>query len=255
MEIDGKRIIVTGASSGIGREIVELLKVRNETKIIAVARCVDSITPKVGRVYPFAVDLGTREGVDSLFEYSQQVFGGADIFIANAGFAYLEKLDNADWNHIEHIFSLNVFSPIYSLEKFAKEKGGRKAFVCTISGAGLISLPYYSLYCSTKSALHFFMQTYRYEKNRGLQLSAVYPVATRTAFFDKAAKSDNTPLPFIRQDAKTVAKFVVKGIEKNKNKIYPSVLFRIFYPIARAFPLFSHFYSMNEKRKNERRFG
>ena len=250
MNLRGKNIILTGASSGIGREILNILASYNGVKILAVARHSDNISGVEGVVYPFSADVSSSEGVDRVFEYAHQIFGNIDIFIANAGFAYLEKLQTPDWQHIEEIYSLNVFSPIYSLEKLVAINNGRPAaFACTISGAGLASLPAYSLYCSTKAALHHFVQTYRYEKDTNLQLTAVYPVATRTAFFDKATGEEDTPLPFPTQDAKTVAKKYVRGIERGKKNIYPSVLFRLFYPIGRAFPFCMGVYSFLEKKK------
>ncbi|MDH6310094.1 short-subunit dehydrogenase [Dysgonomonas sp. PFB1-18] len=249
MNLTGKNIILTGASSGIGKEILDILSAYPNTKIIAVARHTENIL-QTENIFPLALDVSTKEGVDKLFDSAQEIFGSIDAFIANAGFAYLEKLTAPDWQHIENIYNLNVFSPIYSLEKLAETADNRPvAFACTISGAGLASLPGYSLYCSSKAALHHFIQTYRYEQRKNIQITAVYPVATRTDFFDKATGEDNTPLPFPTQDAKTVAKKIVRGIEKGRKNIYPSLLFRVFYPVGRAFPFLMKIYSLREKRK------
>lgn len=249
MNIEGKNIIITGASSGIGLEIVHLLEKYSDVKIIAVARHIETI-PQSSKIIPFAADVSNKEGIDKLFDFANKTFDQIDIFIANAGFAYLEKLNSPDWDHIERIYDLNVFSPIYSLEKLVSlNNNNKQAFVCTVSGAGLASLPAYSLYCSTKAALNHFFDTYRYEKPQNLQLTAIYPVATRTEFFDKATNKSNTPLPFPQQDAKTVAKKIVNGILKGKKKVYPSLLFKIFYPIGRTFPCLLHIYSLLEKRK------
>lgn len=250
MELKGKNIILTGASSGIGKEMLDILSLYENTKIVAVARHIENIPVKNGIIFPFSADASSKEGIDGIFDYAQKILGSVDIFIANAGFAYLEKLNNPDWQHIERIYNLNVFSPIYSLEKLVECSASKKvAFVCTISGAGLASLPAYSLYCSTKAALHHFIKTYRYEQPENLQITAVYPVATRTGFFDKATGEEDTPLPFPTQDAKTVAQKIVKGIVKGRKNIYPSVLFRLFYPIGRAFPVLLNIYSLLEKRK------
>jgi len=252
MDINSKNIILTGSSSGIGREMLTLLSAFKKTKIIAVARHIDNI-PQKENIYPFAADASSKEGIDSIFDYAEKTVGSIDIFIANAGFAYLEKLKTPDWQHIQNIYNLNVFSPVYSLEKLVESNpDGNIAFACTISGAGLVSLPGYSLYCSTKAALHHFIQTYRYEQSKNVQITAVYPVATRTDFFDKATGEEKTPLPFPIQDAKTVARKIIKGIEKGKKNIYPSLLFRLFYPLGRAFPIFLRAYSFMEGKKVEK---
>ncbi|NDW08736.1 SDR family oxidoreductase [Dysgonomonas sp. 520] len=249
MQIEGKNIILTGASSGIGKELLCLLSSYENVKIIAVARHIEKIPVIEDKIIPFSADIGNKEGVDSLFNFSQKVFGNTDIFIANAGFAYLEKLNKPDWQHIETIFSVNVFSPVYSLEKFMMEGDFPKTFVSTISCVAMISLPAYSLYCSTKAALHHFMETYRYEQSKNLNLISVYPIATKTDFFDKATGQEQTPLPYPAQGVNSVAKAIVKGIEKNKKKIFPSLFFRFIYPIGRAFPLFLNIYSARERKK------
>ncbi len=277
MDINNKRIVLTGASSGIGKETLTLLLEYRNVQIIAVARHIEEIKAIDNQVIPYSADVSNQEGVDKLFEFARQTFGDIDIFIANAGFAYLEQLNLPDWQHIENIFNLNVFSPIYALEKLVSGQGSKdqetmtnerlpvkrqpggelitgKAFVFIISGAGLASLPGYSLYCSSKAALHHFVNTYRYEKLEQLQITSVYPVATRTGFFDKATGKEHTPLPFPVQKARTVAQKIVKGIEQGKEIVYPSLLFRIGYPIGRAFPVFLHWYSMREKRKIDKWF-
>lgn len=250
MNIGEKCIVLTGASSGIGKELLKLLSQYEEVKIIAVARHVESIQmiPKV--VFPFAADLSRKEGVDAVFSYAESQFGHIDIFIANAGFAYLEKLGEPDWEHNEEIYKLNVFSSIYALQKLASLRNDHpQIFVCTVSGAAMASLPGYSLYCSTKAALHQFIETYRYEKPRNLQITAVYPVATRTDFFDKASGEKRTPLPFPQQSPQQVAKAIICGIEKGKKRVFPSLLFRIAYPVGRAFPCLMKLYSLREKGK------
>ena len=209
MNISGKNIILTGASSGIGLCLLKLLANFDDVKIIAVARHTDAI-PISDKIHPFSADLSNPSGVDKLFEYAQSCIGDIDIFIANAGFAYLEKLQEADWSHIEFIFNLNVISPIYSLEKLVNTGSDSKLFVSTISGVALVSLPAYSLYCSTKAALHHFIHTYRFEAPKEIRLMNVYPVATRTPFFDKAAESENTPLTWPTQEPETVAKLIIK---------------------------------------------
>lgn len=250
MIFKGRNIVITGASSGIGKEILTILSSYKDLKILAVARHTEDIPHIDGIVFPFSADLSTKDGIDKLFDYAAETFGNIDVFIANAGFAYLEKLENPDWEHIEYIYNLNVFSPIYTLGKLVSESENKPiVFACTVSGAGLVSLPAYSLYCSTKAALNHFINTYRYEKKNNLQITAIYPVATRTGFFDKATGKDNTPLPFPVQDAQVVANKIVRGIAKGKKKVYPSIIFRVFYPIGRAFPFLLKIYSLLEKKK------
>lgn len=249
MDMKGKNIVVTGASSGIGKCLVEYLSSYEGVKIVAVARRIELIKEKEQVVFPFQADLSLQEGVDALFEFAESKLGKIDVFIANAGFAFVEKLGKADWKHISDIFNLNVFSTIYSLQKFSSQSNADSIrFVSVVSGVAYFPLPGYALYCSTKSALKMFFEAYDFEKEKKLSISCVYPVATRTDFFDKAAHG-TVSLPFLTQGAEEVASKIIKGIEKNKKNIYPSLLFRVFLPLARAFPFLIHLYSLNEKRK------
>lgn len=249
MKIEGKHIVITGASSGIGKSLVELLSACEGVKIVAAARRSELIPTKEGIVFPVSADVSTQDGVDELFSFALERLGHIDIFIANAGFAYAEKLEKPDWKHISDIFNLNVFSPIYSLEKFARLASSRQTqFVTLISAVAYFPLPAYALYCSTKSALRQFFEAYCYEKENNLTISNVYPVATRTEFFKNAA-SGSVSLPSLSQDADTVAKRIMKGIERNRRDIYPSLIFHVFLPIARAFPFLIRIYSLNERRK------
>lgn len=250
MDINNKNIVLTGASSGIGLAILNILLSYKNVRVVAVARHIETIPSIDGIVFPFLADLSNESGIDSLFEYTESLFGDIDIFIANAGYAYLEKLSNPDWKHIENIFRLNTFSPIYSLQKLAKQDVNKPTcFVSTISAVAQVPLPYYSLYCSTKAALHQFMESYRYESPVNMHVMAVYPVATRTSFFEKAANEKQPPIPFLSQSAYTVSKAIIKGIEKNKKRVYPSFLFRIFKIFGQNLPFIFSLYSFSEKRK------
>lgn len=253
MNLANKNIILTGASSGIGKEILDQLCQYEGTKIISVARNIGNIPNSRNNVFLFSADLSQKEGVDAVFEYAHRVFGQVDIFIANAGFAYIEELQDADWNHIEDIFSLNVTSVIYSLERFNEQGGSsQRQFVATSSAVAFVPLHAYALYCSSKAALHQFMEAYRYEKDKNLILTTIYPVATRTAFFDHASGKESTPSPWPAQSVENVAKKIIKGVKKNKKRIYPSFLFRVFYPIGRALPFFLKIYSKMEMRKTRK---
>jgi short-subunit dehydrogenase len=241
MNINGKRIILTGASSGIGKELLMELAQYN-AQIIAVGRNADKI-PKINdRVKPYSCDVSRKENVDMLFQYALETLGGIDIFIANAGFAYCEELLSPDWKHIEEIYATNVTSPIYSFEKMKSINAGREyTVVITCSAVSKVALPGYSLYCSTKAAINSFADVYRYEKNDEGHLSLVYPIATSTNFFLNAA--NQAPVPWPVQSADIVARHIVKGIEKEKRRINPSKTFIVLEKLNAILPFLCHIYS------------
>lgn len=243
MNPNGKVIVLTGASSGIGQELLKRLA-RYDADIIAVCRRPEQIAVKGERILPYACDVSQQEQVDALFDFAVQKFGRVDLFIANAGFAYCEEIGCADWGHIENIFRTNVFSPIYALEKMKELNEGRRyAMVMTCSAVSRIPLPGYALYCSTKAALAHFAHTYYWEKRDRGALTLVFPVATATRFWKKAG--DKAPLPFPVHPPSWVADCCMAGIHTGFPVVYPSPSYLIgYFIINRVCPLLFFFYDL-----------
>ncbi|MFT9077858.1 SDR family NAD(P)-dependent oxidoreductase [Ethanoligenens sp.] len=243
MNPDGKVIILTGASSGIGRALLERLQ-RYNADIIAVSRHIGTIPNHNARVVPYTCDVSKKEEVDRLFSFAVDKFGKVDLFIANAGFAYCEELNTADWGHIENIFRTNVFSPIYSFEKMKELNRGRKyTVVMTCSAVSRIPLPGYALYCATKAAIEHFAHTYFFERNDKGVLTLVFPVATATKFFNKAGDSAPVPLPV--HPPSWVAACIMAGIHTDCPVVFPSPTHMIsYFTINRIFPFIYGIYDL-----------
>lgn len=259
MNLVNQRILITGASSGIGRILTQKLAQGQGNRILAVARHTENI-PVASNIVPFAADFSKPEEIDRTFAHLQETWGGIDLCIANAGFAYREQLGEPDWHHTEQIFNLNTLGQIHTLEHFMRlyrdhAPDTPKCFVSLVSAVAMVPLPYYALYCASKFALDGFLRTFAFEKPKWLHVLRVYPVATRTAFFTHASGEQHPPLPFLQQKPEQVAKAILRGLRKNRNKVYPSRLFTLFHPLMRAFPCLSWLYSFNEKRKMERHRG
>lgn len=246
MDLNGKRIVLTGATSGIGKEVLKKLE-KYDVRIIAAGRNISKINPN-SKVTPFRCDVSKKEEVDKLFDFAVKTLGGIDIFIANAGFAFCEDINEASWDHIEEIFSTNVFSPIYSVEKMrVLNKKKKYSVVITCSAVSEIPLPGYSLYCSTKHAINGFGRVYNHEVKDNEIISLVYPVATKTNFFKTAA--DRAPIPWPVQEPEKVASSVIKGIEKEKRFIYPSNYFKVSRVFTRIFPFMTSIYAKVQRDK------
>ena len=220
--IEHQNIIVTGASSGIGKSIMEELLQQPGNRILAAARRADRITGYGDNVIPISVDLSTKEGMDALFARAEELFGKVDIFFCNAGAPYYESFDYEDWDRIEAIFKINTVSHIYAYAKYLHHLNGREGrLVYTISAMGEMALPGYALYAATKFAMKGFQQAIRDEAPDNLQISCIYPVSTKTNFFNVGTGGRKLTPPFPVQAPDKVAKAVVKGIDKLKKHIYP----------------------------------
>lgn len=241
MNLSGARIILTGCASGIGLAVLQALAAY-DAQVIGVdldAARVDAHIAEMNgaraRLMSASCDLSDPAQVDALFERAVREMGGVDVFIANAGFAYYEKLGTPDWGRIERLYRVNVFSPMYAAQKMAALNVGRPyRVVMTASAMAMVGLPGYALYSGSKAALHRFAEAYRLELTDPRSVMLVYPIATRTAFFKSA--SDDTPVAFPTQTPEHVARSIVRGLERDRTAVHPSVLFRILLLLDRVLP-------------------
>lgn len=242
MQLTHARIVITGAASGIGRALldrlaeqqVELLAAdQNQTALTTACR---ELAGRPASILPLPVDLSSRAGVDHLFSQALRLLGRIDLFIANAGFAYYEVLSEPDWDHLERLYQVNVFNPLYSLEKMAALYGEAPwKVVITASAMAHIAVPGYAAYSSTKAALDRFADAYRWQMKDPRKLMLVYPIATRTGFFQAAGRAVPTPWP--SQTPEAVAQAVLAGIRRDRQRVYPSRLFQAILALKRILPL------------------
>lgn len=240
MQIDGKRIVLTGAASGIGRALLvefaqyDVEVVAADVDAERLGESVRTPTNVRASLNPFVCDLVSKGGTDELIAHALATMSGIDIFVANAGIAYYERLREPGWEHMTAIYNVNVFSPLYTAVRMSElNPDNPYTVVMTASTMAHWGLPGYSLYASTKSALDRFGDTYRYEMPAHGHLMLVYPIGTRTAFFERAG----APLAFPLQDPETVARAIVHGIEHDQRTVYPSFLWKLLYTLNRVFPI------------------
>jgi short-subunit dehydrogenase len=230
MNLQGKHIILTGAASGIGAALL-----RDLSQTVAHITCADvnsaalqatiaALPSHKATITPFVGDLSMPSTVDDLVTAALAAMGSIDVFIANAGFAYYERMDYHDWQRIEKIFALNTFSPIYTAQVLQARLKNPYTLVMLASAMSFIAVPGYSLYAATKAALDRFAEGYRQEKPAHVSLMVVYPVATRTNFFRGAGKDVPTAPP--SQTPEYVARAIINGLKNDKNKVFPSHIFR-----------------------------
>ena len=205
------------------------------------------------RVIPFSCDLSTKEGVDALFDRAEEVFDKIDIFFCNAGAPYYERFDYEDWDRVQRIFDLNTVGHIYTYSKYLHHLDGREGrLVYTISAMGEMALPGYALYAATKFAMKGFQQAIRDETPKNLQISCVYPVSTKTNFFNVGGGGRKMEPPFPVQAPEKVGKAVVKGIDKFKKHIYPCPVYLPSKVLMKAVPPVKALYVQAQKGKLRR---
>ena len=228
--INNKTIVLTGASSGIGFEVLRLLVKGSGNKILAVSRHAEQLLSTFAEnVIPFNMDISTKEGVDAVFEKANEVFNGRkiDIFYANAGFPYYEEFNYEDWDRVKVMFDTNTLSPIYTYAKYLHHLDGRDGILAiTVSAIGQMAMPGYAIYSASKFGLQGFQQAIRLEAPKNMQITCLYPVATDTNFF-RVANPVPFEKPFPVQQPDVVARKMVAGIESGKKFVSPNPLFAV----------------------------
>jgi short-subunit dehydrogenase len=236
MDLVDKRIVITGAASGIGQATLARLAKYKGVRILA-ADLNEKLIQKGDNIFPVHCDVSLDINIRKLISEADRYLGGIDIFFANAGFAYFEHIKTADWGRIDRIYKTNVYSPMFTLIELNTKRNSPFLFIVTASAMSHLPLPGYAMYASTKAAIHSFVEAYRYELNKGNRAMVVYPIATRTQFFDAAGQK--VPVPFPSQSAETVAAKIVSGILSDASAVYPSLIFRLamFFDRFLFFPL------------------
>ncbi len=236
-----KNIVLTGCNSGIGYEFLQQVLPYN--KVFAVDKDTWNLDKiKSDNLIVMQQDISTQEGVDAVFDRAAKDLPFIDIFYANAGFPYYEKLDYTDWKRAEDMFETNVFSPIYSYEKYRDYLDGRKGTMAiTVSAIGKMAISGFAIYSASKFAMQGFQEALRLELPSNITLTCLYPIATNTNFF-VTGNEVKYPKPFPVQSPKHVAKCMVKGIEKGKKFVNPSKLFSFAQVLFVVCPPIKKFY-------------
>ena len=242
--ICNQNIVITGASSGIGKSLLEMLAAApNNNRILAASRSIGKLTGFGENVTRFPCDLSDQAGVDALFAEAERIFPKIDVLICNAGAPYYERYDYENWERIEQIFRLNTFSCMYSYSKYLNHLDGREGrLVYTISAMGEMALPGYALYASSKFAMKGFQEAIRVESPKNLKITCVYPVSTRTNFFEVGGAGHKVEQPFPVQSAEAVAKATIRGVERGRRQVYPCpvylpsrLLMNLLPPVKKAY--------------------
>lgn len=164
MSIEGKRILITGASRGIGRELAERAS-KAGARPILVARdkgAIEDLAARAsGRAY--AVDLADPRQIEGIIDRIEQDAGPVDVLVNNAGFQPVGYFPDSDVGEIERAFRINVLAPMLLAHQVIPRMLSRGAghIVNVSSVGGIICLPGLSVYSTTKAALTQFTGSLR----------------------------------------------------------------------------------------------
>lgn len=251
--------LVTGASSGIGRDIVRELAKR-KYDIIAVARnegALKEVKVELEQEYRIKVDIRgmdliDRDGCRKLHEDIQRQYGIIDILVNNAGFGTCGEFTKTDLDKElgmidTNIVALHILTKLF-LRDMVKENKGRILNVASI--AGFMPGPLMATYYSTKAYVVRLTQSIRQElfmQKSKVKISCLCPGPVKTNFNKVADVKFN----LLEADSGKVAKCAVKRMFKNRILIFPGFFVWIGRLLAKISPdqICAFFCYFAQKRK------
>lgn len=229
MDIGGKVVIVTGASSGIGEATARQFG-REGAKVVLAARRVERLEALSHEIKGMdagaetlvvEADLSKLEDIQRLVNETLERFSRIDVLVNNAGFGrlnWLEKLDPL--KDIQAQFDVNVMGVIQTtrqtLPVMIQQRSGHIINMCSM--AGLVATPTYTVYAACKHAVHGFSEALRREvKPWGIDVSMIYPGGVVTEFASHAGiqrKTKATTPRALLLTADEVGQAVVKLVRR-----------------------------------------
>jgi NAD(P)-dependent dehydrogenase (short-subunit alcohol dehydrogenase family) len=184
-----KRVLITGASRGIGRAIAQKLAGADVTLLlhgrdtVALAETCKAVDPGCAGVVKLIHDLATEEGVTGLI--AQAGNEPLDVLINNAGIAVVKPFREVTPDEWKQTIGVNVTAPFLLMQRFAGQMPPGSSIVNILSIAAKTGFAGWSAYCMSKFALEGFSQSVRAElRERRIRVINVYPAATNTEIWD-----------------------------------------------------------------------
>jgi short-subunit dehydrogenase len=190
MEMNGKVVVVTGASMGIGEAIAKIFADHGSSVVLLsrdVARA-DEARHRVGhteRTLALACDVRSREEIDSVLARTLEIFGRIDVWVNNAGIGIRDFVADMDLAACRELFETNFFGALACLQVVvpAMRKLGGGTIINISSVAGHIPVPYMGAYSATKFALNAIGKAARVELKRNhINVLTVCPGYVKTDF-------------------------------------------------------------------------
>lgn len=221
MNLQGKRVLITGGSSGIGYALAEAMLAKGADVAITgrrpdVLRAAAEQLRRGGRVEYAAADASTEAGRKATLAFALEKLGGLDVLVNNAGGVRAGRLEDTTEAEIRAMIEVDLLAPIALAQAAlpALRASGDGLIVNITSGIALVAAPFYATYAGVKAGLAKFGESLRRElKGEGVHVMTVYPGATDTPMMRSSRAGPE--LGFTREPASAVAAAVVEGVEQN----------------------------------------
>ncbi len=224
-----KIIIVTGASSGMGKEfIIQISKKEpNIDEIWAIARREDRLKELKenikNKIIPIKLDLTNEKDLNKYKEKLQKEKPNVIILANCAGFGIFDHSENINTDIKLNMIDLNIKAPVALIDYTLPYMKDNSKIMNIASCAGFQPIPYINDYAASKSFLLSYSRALNKElKYRNIHVLAVTPYWTKTEFFDRAIKEDNEKVVIkyvAMYEANDVIRLAIKDLYNNNKDI------------------------------------
>jgi short-subunit dehydrogenase len=249
MQIGGKRILITGASSGIGlalsREFVRsgatvILASRDQRALDEVSRKLHYLFPQFPTPLAITCDVSDPASVREMAASCVRICGGIDILVNNAGVSVYGDSMRTPIEAFRSVMDVNYFGALNCvLEVLPGMKAqGSGAIVNVASVAALHGVPYLGAYSASKAALAALGQSLRAElSGTGIMILNAYPNYTRTALFLHESHVGGALRPrHVYGRASCVARHIVWAVKHDRRELVLSTQGRALFVLRRLLP-------------------
>ena len=252
-KLRNKVVIITGASSGIGKALAFEFAKRG-AKVVLASRNIfllsviqNKIQERGGNALIVKTDVTKKEDCNNLIKQTVSHFGTIDILISNAGISMHASFSDLDLSVIEKLMDTNFYGAIYCTKYAMPYLLKKKGSVIGISSlSGITPLPGRTGYCASKYALDGFLNTIRIEYlKKNLHVMTVHPWFTASNIRNSALNKDGvTQKETPRNEEKMMsseklAKIIVKATVKRKNNLVISFKGKLLVWLYRNFSSFT----------------
>lgn len=242
-----RNALVTGASAGIGRELVKQLVRDRGMTVLATARRgerLESLARELpdGKVKWLAGDLADASFRERLWNWAVESAGssGLDLVVNNAGVGHYSEFADELPEEIRKMIELNVVALFDLTQRAARHMKARgSGQICEVSSVlGFMGLPYSAVYVATKHAVNGLVKSLRYElRGTGVRVWAACPAQTESEFFEVALgeSAAHGPKPH-GEPTEQVVRAIVHGLDRRAAFVIPSTTGRLLVGVMRWLP-------------------
>jgi len=191
-KIEGKVVVITGASSGIGA-CIALTLAGQGVKVMLGARRKDKLEELAAKIkesnnhVEYSItDVTKSRDLVTLVQKAVDVFGRVDVIINNAGVSQLSRIDDLDIEGWDEMIDINLKGVLYGMAAaipiFKQQKTGH--IINIISTSGMKIVPMQGVYAGTKNAVRTIAEAFRQESNGEIRITGISPGVVKTDFAD-----------------------------------------------------------------------